>query len=155
MTKKKEQTKWWLTIVSVVLSLATFIALCLGFSKMTETKTIGAINYTIGSINESGKIVESKQSAYTRSTYSVEGMTIKLDEKTSTITYRVAFYDEDDVFVSMTEALSTDFSDDLIPTTAKTFRILVTPETVDGEPVKLNIFNVTKYTNQLKVTIKK
>lgn len=153
--KKKGKLKWALTIVSVVLSVITLVALCVGLGNLASTKTLGNSDYAIGTINEDGKVVDSKQSAYTKNTYKTEDMSIEIDEETATITYKVAFYDKDGKFVSMTNALSEDFDTTNIPENATEFRIVVTPLAVDGEAVELNIFNVSKYTSQLDVTINK
>lgn len=153
--KKKNKFKFALTIVSVVLSIITLIAVCVGLGNLAETKKLTNNDFAIGTINETGKVVESKQSAYTKKAYSVDGMSIELDEETATITYKVAFYDKDGSFVSMTDSLDEDFVTSTIPATAKTFRVVVTPLAVDGEPVELSIFNVGKYTSQIQVTINK
>lgn len=152
---KKNKFKFALTIVSVILSIVTLIAVCVGLGNLADTKTLGNSAFGIGTISETGKIVESKQNAYTKKAYSIDGMAIELDEETATITYKVAFYDEDGAFVSMTDALDEDFVTSTIPATAKTFRVVVTPLAVDGEPVELNIFNVGKYISQIQVTINK
>lgn len=153
--KKKSRLKWALTIVSVVLSVVTLVAVCVGLGNLATTKTLNNGDYAIGTINEDGKVVDSKQSAYTKDTYSTEDMSIDIDEETATITYKVAFYDKDGKFVSMTNAMSEDFDTTNIPETATEFRIVVTPLAVDGEPVELNIFNVSKYTSQLDVVVNK
>lgn len=153
--KSKSKLKMALSIISVILSIITIVALFVGLGKLADTKTLSNSDYSIGTINESGKIVESKQSAYSKDTYSVDGMSIELDEETATITYKVAFYDKDGKFVSMTDTLDADFNTANIPETAETFRVVITPLAVDGEPVELNIFNVGKYVSQLKVTFNK
>lgn len=153
--KKKGKLKLGLSIVSIVLSIITLVAVCVGLGNLADNKTLGNNDYAIGTINATGKVVESKQSAYTKNTYATDGMVIELNEETATITYKVAFYDKDGKFVSMTEALDKDFETTTIPETATTFRVVVTPLAVDGNAVELNIFNVGKYTSQLKVTIKK
>lgn len=153
--KSKSKLKMALSIISVILSIITIVALFVGLGKLADTKILSNSDYSIGTINESGKIVESKQSAYSKDAYSVDGMSIELDEETATITYKVAFYDKDGKFVSMTDALDADFDTANIPETAETFRVVITPLAVDGESVELNIFNVGKYVSQLKVTFNK
>lgn len=153
--KSKSKLKMALSIISVILSIITIVALFVGLGKLADTKTLSNSDYSIGTINESGKIVESKQSAYSKDTYSVDGMSIELDEETATITYKVAFYDKDGKFVSMTDTLDADFNTANIPETAETFRVVITPLAVDGEPVELNILNVGRYVGQLKVTFNK
>lgn len=151
---KKNKLRWALTIGSICLSVITLIAVCVGLGNVSKTKTLKNSDYAVGSINASGKIIESKQNAYTKDAYSVDGMIIEIDDD-ATITYKVAFYDEKDAFVSMTDSKSADFDATEIPATAKTFRVVVTPNQVDGEPVELNLLNMNKYVSQLAITYNK
>ena len=145
-----------LSIVSVVLSVITLIALVIGLNNITtSTRNVDNGDYAIGTINETGKIVESKQSAYMKDAETIDGLTIEIDEETATITYKVAFYDEDGKFISMTESQDADFDTANIPENADTFRVVITPYQVDGENVELNIFNMSKYTSQLDVSYNK
>lgn len=153
--KKKSKVKWWLTIVSVFLSIATLVAVCVGLGNLADTKNVSKSDYAIGTISETGKIVESKQSAYMKDAETIDGLVIDIDEDTATITYKVAFYDEDGKFISMTESQETDFDTANIPETADTFRVVITPYQVDGENVEMNIFNMSKYTSQLDITFNK
>lgn len=154
--KKKSKIKWLLSIASVVLSVITLVALVVGLNNLTtDTKSVSNNDYAIGTINETGKIVESKQSAYMKDAETIDGLTIDIDEETATITYKVAFYDEDGKFISMTDAMSEDFDATAIPETADTFRVVITPYQVDGENVELSIFNMGKYTSQLDVSFNK
>lgn len=154
-TKKKNKLKWLLSIGSVILSVVTLVAVCVGLSNLADTKKVSKTDYAIGTINETGKVVESKQSAYMKEAETVDGLSIEIDEETATITYKVAFYDEDGNFISATENLDADFDATSIPENADTFRVVITPYQVDGENVELNILNVGKYTSQLDVTFNK
>ncbi len=154
--KKKSKLKMGLSIVSVILSVITLIALVIGLNNITtSTKNVSKSDYAIGTISETGKIVESKQSAYMKDAETIDGLVIDIDEDTATITYKVAFYDEDGKFISMTESQETDFDTSNIPENADTFRVVITPYQVDGENVELNIFNMSKYTSQLDITFNK
>lgn len=154
--KKKSKLKLILSCVSIFLSIMTLIALVIGLNNITtSTKNVSNSDYAIGTINDTGKIVESKQSAYMKDAETIDGLVIEIDEETATITYKVAFYDEDGNFISMTDAMETDFDATTIPETADTFRVVITPYAVDGENVELNIFNMNKYTSQLDVSYNK
>ena len=153
--KKRNKLKLILTIVSIVLSIATLISVCVGINSMKMTQSVGRTDYAIGTINETGKIVESKQSVYMKDAESVDGLTIEIDEETATITYKVAFYDEDGKFISMTESLESDFDATITPENADTFRVIITPYAVDGENVELNVFNMGKHISQLDVSFAK
>lgn len=154
--KKKSKLRFGLTILSLFLSIATLISVCVGLHNITtSTKDVVKTDYAIGTINETGKIVESKQSLYMKDAENVDGLTIEIDEETATITYKVAFYDADGKFISITESQENDFDTTNIPETADTFRVVITPYQVDGENVELNIFNMSKYTSQLDVSYNK
>ena len=153
--KKKNKLKFVLTIVSIILSIASLVAIIVGFRNNADTEKVTNSDYSIGTINETGKIVESKQSLYMKDAETIDGLVIELDEETATITYKVAFYDEDGKFISMTDSLEADFESTSIPETADTFRVVITPYQVDGENVELNIFNMNKYTSQLEIEFNK
>ena len=148
---KSKKTNLILTITAVVLSVLALAGVIVSMNK-SNLKTASMTSYSIGAINDAGKVIESKQSAYLRDMQTINGMSITLDEETATITYKVAFYNEDGEFVSMTESLDADFDATNIPETATQFRVVITPLSVDGEAVELNIFNFSKYTNQLEVS---
>ena len=83
------------------------------------------------------------------------GCTIDIDEDNATISYRVVFYDEEGEYLSTTEALETDYDETTTPETAESFRVVITPDQVDGEDVEISIFTMSKYANQLDVAYNK
>lgn len=147
--EKKNKIKWILTIVSFVLSLATIIGVLFAFGNMAETKNLSSTDYHIGMIDDGGKIVESRKSIYS-DLITTEDMEITLDENAN-ITYKVVFYDEEEKFVSATETLETDYDTTATPENAEYFRIVITPNQVDGEDIILNVFNMGKYTKMVNV----
>ena len=125
------------------------------FSKQEKTVSVSGFNYSIGGISSStGKDVESKLSMYTRNYGNVDGMEIKVKDD-ATITYKVAFYDEDKAFVDMSDALDEDFDISDLPEGAEYFRVVITPNQVDGEDVKVSIFTILHYANMLTITYNK
>lgn len=156
MTKtKKEKAKWRLTIGAVVLSVVALVSAIIGLTKNITTTKLGSTDYAIGSVDSTGKVIDSKKSVYSKDLNTTDNLTIDIDEDTVTITYKVAYYDENEKFVSMTEALSSDLDTTSIPSTAEYFRVIITPNQVDGEDVTLNIFNMSKYTSQIEVNFDK
>ena len=138
-------------ITSIVLTIITVLGISVGIHNANVTsEKLTASDYTIGAINNDGKIVESKLSLYS-DLETVDGLEIKFDEKQSNITYKVAFYDKDGEFISMTEDLNGDFDVTTIPENADSFRVVITPNPVDDEAVKLNVFNMGKYIKQITV----
>jgi hypothetical protein len=153
---KKEKVKTLFIVLSFVLSLITTIAVCFGIANATKTtETVGVTAFELGSVDESGKVIESKKSSVMENAQNVDGLTIDIDEETATVTYRVVFYGEDGEYLSTTETLETDYDATSTPETAETFRVVITPDQVDGEDVKINIFTMNKYAKQLEITYNK
>ncbi|MBO5850951.1 MAG: hypothetical protein J6R29_01300 [Clostridia bacterium] len=150
---KKSKTSLVVSIVSMLLSVVTILALVfsLGSSQVTTT-TANATMFKNGAINEDGKVIESNLSAVLSEAKTVKDMNIEIDEESAVITYKVAFYDKDGNFISMTDEQVADFDVNEIPQDADTFRVVVTPNEVDGEAVKINSLNRVKYVKQLKVS---
>lgn len=139
-------------ITSILLTVVTVLGVFVGIHNANVTsKKVSASDYTVGAITDEGKIVDSKLSVYMKETETVDGLEIELDSETATVTYKVAFYDEDGKFLSMTEEQTGDFDNANVPENAKSFRIVITPYEVDGESVKLNVFNKSEYIKQLTV----
>ena len=157
MTKKKSKLILWITIISFIMSAVMFGAFVVGLTRPDEdnTDTVGTFGYSLGTVDESGKVVESKKSAIQKEMQTVSGMDIQLDEETATVTYKVVFYDENKDYISTTESLSADYDAELTPENAKFFRVIITPYQVDGEDVELSVWNMSKYTKQLEVSYNK
>lgn len=150
---KKSKTSLVVSIVAMLLSVVTVLALVfsLGSSQVTTTSA-NATMFKNGAINEDGKVIESNLSAVLSEAKTVKDMKIEIDEESAVITYKVAFYDKDGNFISMTDEQVADFDVNEIPQDADTFRVVVTPNEVDGEAVKINSLNRAKYVKQLKVS---
>ena len=106
-------------------------------------------------VDENGKRVESKRSIVMKDTRNVDGLTIDIDEENATVSYRVVFYGVDGEYLSTTESMTTDYEKKDTPDDAETFRVVVTPNKVDGEDVEIGVLDVGKYASQLAVTYKK
>ena len=153
---KRSKAKWTITIISFVMSIIMFGAFIFGiFNRPSEsTDEVGLFGWGIGNVDENGKVIESKKSIYTKDLQLVSGLKITLDDE-ATITYKVAFYDEDKNYISVTDSLDDNYDSASTPETAKYFRIIVTPPQIDGEDVKINAFTVNKYAKQLEVIYNK
>ena len=150
---KSSKAKWAITVISFIMSLIMFGAFIFSLfnAPAKTTDTIGVFGYAIGKVDDSGRIVESRESIYSKELNSVAGLEIKVEADRSIVTYQLAFYDEDKEYVSTTESYAGDF-DGVIPENAEYFRIIITPNQVDDEDVKISIFNINKYAKQLTVT---
>lgn len=152
---KTNKRKWTLTAIAFLLVGIVLVGFGIKLNKQEKTVTLNGLNYSIGAISSTtGKNVDSKLSIYTKNYGNVDGMEIALNDD-ATITFKVAFYDEDKKFIAMTDALNEDFDTANIEEGSKYFRVMITPNQVDGEDVKLNIINYIPYANMLKITYNK
>ena len=152
---KSDKLKWVITFVSIALILGLLISVIVGLSNLQPTKNVGSLDYSISSIDTTtGKVIDSNQNIVMKNLGNVDGMEITLDEDAQ-ITYKVAFYDENKDFVSITDKQSTDFDAESIPATAKYFRVVITPNQVDGENVTVTLLNMANYTSQIDITFNK
>ena len=152
------KTRTTLIIVSIIMSAVALVSAVFGLFTPTvakDTDTVGRFDWVIGTINDTGKAVESARSIYTKDMMDVNKMAIDISDDDAIITYKVVFYDEEKEFVSMTDALSADYDVETLPEGANYFRVLVTPVMVDEEPVEINFFNMAKYSNQIEITFAK
>ena len=153
---KKEKVKGFMIAVSCLLSIATATMVGVGMSNsLKTTATVRGVEYTRGNVNNSGNIIESKKSIVMKDTKNVDGLMIDIDEENATVTYRVVFYGEDGEYLSTTESIATDYEEEITPDGAETFRIVVTPNQVDGEDVQIGALSVGKYAKQIEVTYNK
>lgn len=151
---KKDKFKWAFTLISIILLAVVVISIGIRLNKNEKTVKVSTRMYAIGAIDNTGKIVESKQSIYLRDMQTVDGLVIETAENAS-VSYIVSYYDEDKAFVSATTAQTADLDTTGIPSTAKYFRVMITPAEVDGEKVTVTIWNMSKYSNQLKIEFNK
>lgn len=159
-----KKTKKWVigvSIASVVLSAVTAVSVFAGLHQSKKTtETANLTMYRVGTIdydgeNATGKILDSNHSIVLKEMKSIDGLKVDIDEETATVTYGVAFYNADKEFISYATNLDADFDSSTIPEGAEYFRIVITPLAVDGEPVDVNVFNMSKYESQVEVTYDK
>lgn len=161
MANKKSKLKLGLIILSCALSVVGLFSGIASLRKLQTTKVDNVFDYEIGKIDEAGDYVNSKLSIVSKDFNNVEGMSIEVLEK-GNVTYKIVFYDEDKKFVSDTEALDFDVDEKttvdevkIVPETAAYFKLEITPNLIDGENVKVNVFNMNKYVSMLKVIYNK
>lgn len=154
-TKFSNKTKSIATLVAFGLIAIVLVAFGIKINAQNKTVSLDGLSYAVGTINSTnGKINESNYSLYSKKLGKVDGLEIKLKDNAS-ITYKVAFYDEDKEFISISTAQSDDFDNSDIANSAVYFRVVITPNEVDEEPVKVTVLNMFKYANMLTVTYNK
>lgn len=105
-------------------------------------------SYAVGSLNATtGKYVDSKGSIYTKNAFDCNGLKTTLDFDNN-IKYQLFFYDFDENFLSASNILTENFKDE-VPFTAKSCRIVITPNEDDN----INFFEISKYSKQLKIEV--
>lgn len=157
LRNKMKTNKFKIALMSIGLILVSAVvtALCFGFANLNTTKTVSAGAYDIGTIDATtGKYVASEKSIYMEEMQTIDGLTIEVKEDAQ-VSYKVAYYNEDKVFISMTDALTEDLATDSIPESASYFRVVITPNAVDGEDVEISLLNASKYAKQITVTYEK
>lgn len=149
-----DKVKWIITAVLFVVLIGLVIGLTVRLNNNETSKTLTTFNYEIGAIDTTtGSEIDSQQSIRQKSLANVDGMKIEVAED-SQVTYKVLFYDEEETFVSATSSLSGDFAEE-VPETAEYFKIVITPNEVDGEPVTVSVFNCDRYSQMLTVSYNK
>ena len=120
-------------VVAGLISLIAAAGLVVGAVALNRTVTtveLTAWDYKVATLEADGDEDESEAAIVTKNFLPVEDLQIKIDEDAE-ISYRVFFYDEDEEFISATEALTADFDESAIPEGAKFAKILVTHEDDD------------------------
>ena len=158
LKRKPKTNKFKITALTtaVVLLCGAVIGLGIGlFNKLDTTKEVRNSAYAIGTIDETtGKYLASNQSIYMEDMENVDGLTIEVSENAQ-VTYRVAYYAEDESFIMLTEALNENLDAETIPESATYFRVVITPNEVDGEAVEIKTFKIGSYAKQITVSYNK
>ena len=144
--------KWIITFVLIAMLSVAVIFAFVKIDKNEKTKTLGtnSFTYAIGLLDAEGEYEQGTSSIYMKDYYSVDGLTIEIEDK-ATITYKLFFYDENNDFIDMTSDLSLSYDSSSTPATAEYFRIMITP-TNDAE---VSFFEIDDYAEQLTVSINK
>lgn len=144
--------KWIISFVLIAMLIVAVIFAFVKIDKNEKTKTLGtnSFTYAIGLLDAEGEYEQGTSSIYMKDYYSVDGLTIELQDK-ATVTYKLFFYDENKEFIDMTSDLSLSYDSSSTPTTAEYFRIMITP-TNDAE---VSFFEIDDYAKQLTVSINK
>ena len=157
--KTKDKVKWIITLVVGILLTLGVIGSIIGINGLKTTEKVNRYDYEVGIINSAtGRIETSDYNIYQKDLELLDGLKIDIKEN-ATVSYKLAYYNEDKEFISMDETSSKfdfEYSADLetIPEGAVYFRIEITPDFTDGTS-KINGLNIRSFTNQLTVVHKK
>ena len=142
-------------ILSIVLLCAIAVGAIFGVSAIakklnSDVKTLN-LSYHSGTLNSNGLPEDNANAMYSEE-FVCAGLSIT-PEFDSNVEYRVAFYDINSAFISMTALESLATTPD-IPTSAVHARILITPKaTYDNEDGKLSYFERLDLANDLTVKV--
>lgn len=135
--------------IAVIVLAGTVTVLAIQLNR-TTTATLFGTAYAVGTLDDNGKVAESKENIYTKDLISVDGLKITVKEKAD-VQYKLYFYDADKAFVSASEEWLTADFEGTIPETAKYVRVVIDPI----EDNEVSVFEVLGYANQLTVTYNK
>ncbi len=136
-------------LAGVVLIGAVFGVTALFRKAEEETQKEISPSWAIGGLTEDGAYLETKESIYTKDAFECKGLNIKMDFDNN-ISYRIFFYDYNDDFVSSTENLTTNYSED-VDLFVKSARIVITP----NEDSKISWYEKSGYAKQLTISVDK
>lgn len=157
MIKKYQRNKFLkvLKTVGIFVLVGTVAAMGIHLIKNEDTAKVNVFQFSVGKINTtSGALIDSAQGFVTKNFLKAEGLKIEVKDD-ATITYTLAFYDEDKDLLSSGGIVSNqtaDFAATSVPATAEYFRIMIVPNQVDGESVTCNLLNMTSYVSQLDIS---
>lgn len=156
--KMKFRKNWWMWLIVGVLCCAMLGGIIYAIVASTDNKEktieISASEFSLGGLDDNGKYVETKESIYTKNAFQCQGLKVT-PEFESQVTYQIFFYDELGEFVSKTASLEKTYTDD-IPGGSSFARVVITPnKDNDGNAIKMNVFNKSKYAKQLTITVNK
>lgn len=154
MYDRRDKAKW---IIAFIIMAVLVVGMILTFVKFADMETVSKVRTTafeIGGLNEQGEEVKNTGTIRMKNSVSTDGLSILIDEDAD-ITYKVFFYkldkDGKEVFVSATEAQTTELAASLIPATAELCKVVITP-IGDAE---VSAFELNGYARQLAITFNK
>ena len=121
-----------------------------------ETMKEVNLSWSVGSLNQTGKYLNSDKSIYTDKMFDCVGLEIELDFESS-IQYQVFYYDDLGNFIS-SSAISNESQDMEVADGGVQARIVVTPiyqEDLEEEDKVIKWYQVNKYAKQLKAYVYK
>ena len=146
-----------------VLAVSLILILCAGVigggialgKYIKASKKTPIVTWNRGTLDSNGQYKESKNSIYTKDMFECRGLEITPD-LASGVTYRVAFYDDNGEFLSMTPASATKTASQTVPLFAKYARVEINAGVdEDGEAVEIGLLSILKYSKQISIKVDK
>ena len=165
MKKKFRRIKWKSVLCYVLLGALSLAALAgVGSLFNRDTKTISPSVFSVGSLDQNGRYMESDLSIFTEDLIECKGLCIEPDFKNVSGSFQVFYYGEDKAFIGATEVLN---AADGVYTRGDDFaaavycRIMITPEVPTDdegnqvEDYKIRFWNVRGIANDYTITVDK
>ena len=154
MTKKiKKNWKSILSVVVVIALLMGTLGLVIGLGNRNTRTTINSSAFSRGSLNSSGKYVESNQSIYTKEAFGCIGLRVAPDFEFNG-TYDVFYYDYNDKLVDSKIGLDSIYEEDY--PLSMMARIVIHPNIPEGENAseyKIKWYEVSSIANMFDITV--
>lgn len=141
-------------VICVALVIAAIAGVFVIFSN--KTKVIHP-TFAAGSLDLSGKYVESETSLYTKDLIKCQGLTVTPDFETDT-KYQIFWYNAGEEYLSCTSLLEEEYTSN-VPSIAKYCRIVLMPnledELEEDDDFKFSLFNIPKFTSEITIRVAK
>ena len=148
----KRKTQIFYIVLAVLVFVGTFSAVA---HIANSDKSVSPTIFSVGALDDNGQYVESDVSVYTKDAIECQGLKVTpaFDAQG---TYRIFFYNEDDIFLSSTTSTLEAYNTE-IPELAKYARIMITPEpeevSYDEDEWKIRFWETAKYAKGFKITV--
>ncbi len=131
----KSKVMFW-SILSIVFAVMALAIAVLSIHLKNERETTVEISngaYVVGALNEQGERVGAETSIVSAELVKTDGLTVDV-KKHAKLTYRIYFYNSENVFMTATADLSSDFNGENIPEGASSALVVITAiEDADGK----------------------
>ncbi len=163
MSENYRRKSKWKAVLSATLCVALLVGAIGGIVAITkrETKTVGSLAFTRGSLKESdGTYMKGKTSIVTEDLFECKGLKV-IPDFDNTSQYQVFWYNEDEIYLGATDKMSASTKMvGSVPGAAVYARVVIYPSQVDedGKAIKdfeIKFWDVAKYAGTLKIEVAK
>ena len=156
IVRKLKRVILWVAIIALI---AAVVVAFVKIGRIDKTKDVGALSYSIGTINDTDGKDEKSDNALRTKHLSVDKFNKIEIKDNADVTYRIFYYNADKEFIGKTDALSADTTELAKTQTVasatenvKYFRVVITVTDTDKT---VNVFNKGGYVKQVTVTLNK
>ena len=145
----------WKNVITVAVSVLLLFGVVAGglslFSR--DTKSVSAMEFSLGKLDAEGKHMDSDQAIYTKDAFPCQGLRIVPDFEAAG-EFDVYYYDDNDKFLGVSASLTDVFEEDYpVATRCRVVYHPAKPDDVKASEWKIGRLEVMKYAKQLTITI--